>query len=229
MRRMIFGLGTGRCGSWSLYKLLDEQKHIASTHERGFLPWKPDLVVFWRWINRYQTEKAAQLESCKIVANTSWVWINYVDEIMSQMLNPKCICMKRDRQEMIESFMEYTEERWNHWTKPDSKHWDKEKWGKPRVEQVLFPQFDLPLDKALGAYWDEYYKLADYWASKFPCTFRIYNVDMLNHEGQIKDMLDFCEIPEQDQSVMAGIKLNTRTEPRGEIEKWDGDILDLTN
>ena len=38
-KKIIFGLGTGRCGTMSLSKLLSHQKNSIISHELGGLPW----------------------------------------------------------------------------------------------------------------------------------------------------------------------------------------------
>ena len=224
MRRMIFGTGSGRCGTWSLYTLLKQQLNTLSAHEGVPLPWEQDLTIFWRSIFRLQIHPETLAgDKHLILANTSFVWINYIGEIMSHFLFPKVICLKRDRQEVIESFMNYNES--NPWVDPESEHFDGH--GK---SSSLFPKYDLPKDEAIGAYWDEFYNIADYWADKFPESFKIFPTDALNHKSTVLDMLNFMEIPEKNQNVHVGIRFNLRDKPKGDIArkvKLEDGVLNL--
>lgn len=146
--------------------------------------------------------------------NVAFNWLPYVSEIMSHIVSPRCICLKRDRQEVIESFEGYMPTI-NHWTARDSKHWN------PKYEQTgtstAWPKYDLPRPEAIGAYWDYYYSTADYWENKFPDCFRIFPVDTLNSEKGVKAILKFAGVPSRNRVIHTEVKLNTRAKPKGGI------------
>ena len=119
MPRLIFGTGTGRCGTWSLFRLLQAQKGVAAMHEGFYLPFDPNILRFWRLLYRAMTS----CRNTRCIATVSFVWINYMSEIMSHILNPKVICLKRPREETVESWMIHQPEL-NLLTDLKSKHWD---------------------------------------------------------------------------------------------------------
>lgn len=210
--KYIFGLGTGRCGTWSLHRLLAAQPSMQAWHESGSLTWEPDPALLWRLLERHRGMAPAGI---RFVSNVSFFFLPYVSEIMSHFTAPRMICMERDREEVVESFMAHMPHI-NHWTAHDSIHWNPR--DKPLNSSIMFPSYDLPKREAIGAYWDDYHAAAEYWAAKFPECFRVYNVDALNHHQSVKEILDFIGIPEAEQKVFVGVKLNTLHHPKGEIE-----------
>jgi hypothetical protein len=218
---LVIGLGTGRCGTWSLFTLLDLQKGCYCYHEGINLPWKVDLVEFWRKLYRMiNIELDGPInKGLKIISNIGWYWINYIPELMSQVKNPRCICLTRPRQEVVESFGTWSPPT-NHWTHIKSKHWRPGIDNKGKYPEG-WPSYDLPKDEAIGAYWDEYHKKAEFWAWKFPNSFRIFPVETLNTNKGVKDLLKFAGFPVRGQVREVGIKFNTRDKPKGFFEKPD--------
>lgn len=219
MKRFVFGLGTGRCGTYTLYRLLEAQKNFFSTHELGALTWSSTspvesdkLLQMWRFL--YKLESNAP--TVKYISNSALYWISYTSEIMSYLVNPRMICLYRDRQTIIESYMAYMPNV-NHWTSHDSRHWDDNKWSRlNRSEQ--WPSYDLPIDEAIGRYWDEYMGRAEFWANKFPEAFMLIETgEAFNSQCGQKRIFDFIGIPEEDRVYHVGLRLNTRTKPKGAI------------
>jgi len=185
----------------------------------------PDLLCLWHTIYRLiNIELPREIEkNLKVVSNVGWYWINYVSEMMSQILNPKFICMTRPRQEVIDSFLAYMPEI-NHFTAADSKHWDDKKDRKGDAPWC-WPAYDLPKAEAIGAYWDEYHKKAEFWAWKFPQNFRIFPVETLNSEKGVRDLLKFAGFPARGQVRGVGIKLNTRERPKGSFNPETNEVV----
>ena len=211
---LVIGLGTGRCGTWSLYQLLNAQKGCYCFHEGLGFPWKPDLLMFWRKLYRMiNTELAGRTEKgLKVISNVGWFWINYIPEMMNHVKNPKFICMTRPRQEVVESFEAYMPTI-NHWTDMKSRHWQPE--HVQGTHSDAWPQYDLPRPEAIGAYLDEYHKYANHWAEKFPANFKIYPLETLNSDKGVKNLLKFAGFPARGQVREVGVKMNTREKAKG--------------
>lgn len=207
--RTIIGLGTGRSGTWSLTKLLDAQHGVKAYHEGGFLPWDANLTDMWRLLHKFWYFT----EGRPITAAIAFFWLNYVSELTSYLFNPKFICIKRNRKETVESF-EHIMHEFNFWTDPNSKHWDDK--YRTNKDSVLFPKFDKPRRKALEAYWNYYYNTAGYWQNRMPDTFRVFPIESLNNEKGVREILEFAGF--EDPVVHVGVRLNTRENPRGNIE-----------
>ncbi len=221
--RIVVGLGPGRCGTWSLCKLLYTQRSVYSTHETVSgtppMPWEPDTTEMWRQLYRLHVmagkAKLIRKEPVKTIAPVAFFWISYVSEMVKMLTEPIFICLQRDRAEVIESFM-VTSEAENPWTVPDSKSWtdkDVKPWW-----NCAMPNYDLPKEKAIAKYYDDYYEAAEFWQDRVPDIFRIFPVDTLNTKDGVESILDFAMIPKEDQVCHVGVRLNTRENSRGEID-----------
>jgi len=208
--KIIIGLGTGRCGTWTLYRLLNAQPGVAVAHEGFPLPWQVDVGALWY----YLVQMFVNFEG-DFIGNVSFVWINYIGKLMGNLKDPRCICLRRDREEVVESFCAHAPNE-NHWTDPDSKHYRPEVDGAGNVYSILFPKYDLPKTEAIVRYWNKYYALAEYLAMRYPKNFLL--IDMhaaLNTEDGQREMLTFAGIPAYDQAIFLNKKLNTRHVPQG--------------
>jgi len=209
--KMIFGCGTGRCGTWTLSKILAAQPDVASKHEGVPLPWVTDKNIFWERLGGL----LINIDS-PIIASVSYVWINYIGLIMGNIKDPKCICLKRPKNEVVESFMNHSPFN-NHWTDPGSLHWDPNHDVDTNLS-YQWPAYDLPKKEAIGAYWDEYYAHADYLADRYPDNFVVVELDYaLNIRSGQQQMLSFVGIKEKSQVVLLNHKLNALHKPKGEV------------
>lgn len=211
---MIFGMGSGRCGTWTLHKTLEAQTGVACNHEGIPLPWEVDPGKLWYFLLLYAIQAHGDY-----IAHVSFVWINYVGLLMGNLVNPKCICLKRDRDEVIESFCKHTPFL-NHWTDPESLHWDPNK-DTNAIQSVGWPKYDLPKKDAIGAFWDQYYAHAQYLENRYPANFQVFDMrTALNTEAGQREMLTFAGIDEKKQKIFLNQKLNSLGNPKGEINPY---------
>jgi hypothetical protein len=213
--RMIIGLGSGRCGTFSLYRLLEAQHCTYAVHEDGYLTWEPNFREMWRLVYDFQGRAAVRSNPIHIVATVAFFWLNYVEKLVEMPMGQKFICLRRDKEETVASFMAFTGEK-NHWTDTSSDCWadgdESTYWHK------LWPSYDLPKREALARYYDDYYKQAEVWENKFPKIFKIFPIDVFNSKKGVRSLLDFAGIPRKHQVVHVGVRLNTREKKRGEID-----------
>ncbi len=211
--RMVFGLGAPRSGTFSLFRLLQAQNNTYAFHEGGFLPWVPDLTEMWRLIYRFQGTALNKKYNTRIIAPVSFFWITYISELMGMLVNPRFICLKRDRAEFVESAYNHFS-KINNWTYPDSKYWEKDEVDDEFTD--LFPKYDFPKREAMAEYYDDYYSRAEFWQGNNPDVFKIFPIDALNSESGVRSILDFAEI--SNPVIHVGVKLNTKDKPRGKID-----------
>lgn len=198
MKKFVFGLGSGRCGTGSLARVL-QKNGFNTSHEAFFMPWSIDKHDSFKALAyMYHREEDR-------VADVGYYWVNYVDQAFKYTYKPKMVCLKRGRQEVIDSWMNY-KHGVNYWTSPASKHWNSGSPLKPgyvnngdlfsqRIRQ--FPKYDLPKAEAIGEYWDEYYRIAEYQQAKYPEILRIYDMDyVLNTEDGQREMFKFIDVEE---------------------------------
>lgn len=166
---LIIGLGTGRCGTKSLTRLLAAQG-IEAEHER-----KPALS----WIGESNPGRhVRQGLATAAWADVGFYYLPYIRRLMREFPGIRCICLRRDRAETIESFCRVGKPEW-FTTNADG--WPK-----------CFPTYESASMRELAArYWDEYYAAA----REFECErFRIFDTESLNSELGIGRMLGFVGI-----------------------------------
>lgn len=211
--KMIFGLGTGRCGTYTLHKIFAAQPDVAAKHEGVPLPWDTDKALFYRrlvglWVNI----------DAPIIASVSYVWINYIGAIMGNLKDPRCVCLKRPRQEVVDSFLQHSPFN-NHWTDPKSLKWDPNKDVHTKLS-YQWPKYDLPKPEAIERYWENYYGLAEYLQAQYPENLAIFTThEALNTLDGQRRMLTFAGIEQGKQNIILNQKLNSLHKPKGNLQE----------
>lgn len=195
--------GTGRCGTVSFTELLKLQKNVYATHEGLILPWNKDLVAYYQGLLRFILDPDAN--NARIIANVAFYWKNYLSDIFRDIPDIKVLFLKRDRQKVIDSFSGMYNQR-NLWSDPEGENFDGRKSRWPLGE--MFPWYDLPKQEAIGRYWDEYYRDADFWLNKFPeNTMLVNTADALGNPKTQRKALKFLGI--NRPVINTEIKTNT--------------------
>ena len=186
--KVIIGLGSGRCGTMSLMHLLNSQPNSNFTHEALPMPWNHNPP-------EAQSEmfKRLFLRNEEYIGDVGYYWINHTETMLSVKPDAKFICMKRDRQEVVESMWNFTRGLNVHPT---------DDWF------MMSPRYKAEPKEAVGLMWDEYYGLAERLQKQYPKHFVIVLVDKLNSEDGVRCLLDFAGIPKDDQVIETRIWLN---------------------
>lgn len=194
MKRLIFGLGTGRCGTASLAKILNNDSKITCFHE-GRLNYSrgPDRYVLpWKVSRSKLLENLLMLRSADtpIVGDVGFYYLPYAGIILNMFEDSKFIIMKRDREATVHSYMAWTKGR-NHWqkmTKPGA-------WRADSTWDPAYPKYHAKHKRdALRKYWDDYYKKVDLLVSKRPESFMCLDISCLNSDADLDDMFSFLNI-----------------------------------
>lgn len=188
MKKLIIGLGTGRCGSLSLSSFLSDQQGIQVLHEGNIndkpnpFKWENDYENILQWIEELENNS----NSNQYFGDTGMYFLPYVSSLITQFPDIRFICLKRNRQEVINSFLVKTQDR-NHWCEHDGKIWKKDP-----VWDSVFPKFNEP-DKAkvLGLYWDMYYEEIDRLILEYPEHICCLSTESLNSLIGRNEILDF--------------------------------------
>lgn len=179
--------------------LLNQQRNANIRHEFYSLPWETNVKEL------YVNMCTLLQEGGTYIGDIAFYYINYIGEIM-RVITPKIICLKRDKDEVIESFYNRNIDR-NYWTDPKSEHWNWNKW-QLSSSMLLFPKYRLDKRDAIAEYYDEYCRIAEYWAKLYPNNFVILEMETLNTEEGIIRILDHYEIENEDRVINAGIHKN---------------------
>ncbi len=182
-KTLIIGLGSGRSGTSSLAKLLDSQPDTSMHHEsKPILPWIYNETLL--------NKKLSQIceQNTSIVGEVASYFLPYVENIIKIKSDAKFICLKRDKQKTVTSFMKKTDG-FNHWSTVK-----KDNWIITYFDQA-FPKYDaLEKEEAIAKYWDEYYKTAENLQSKYPSNFRIYDLAILSDLTMQNEIFEFLGV-----------------------------------
>lgn len=190
--RLIFGLGTGRCGSTSLSHLLAAQDNTYASHEHP-------PVVNWQGPSdalQFHVRRMSLLSHLfGHVCDVSHWWLPRIDAIVRVRPDARFVVLQRDRQETIASFLSIkggdVKGSLHHWIEHDGRFYRKTSW------EGTYPKFDTQ-DKAsaIGLYWDQYYQLTEQAVRRHPEHVLCINTASLSDpEGQAR-ILKFCGFKE---------------------------------
>ena len=153
--RTVIGIGSGRCGTLSLAKLLDNQKNVHVTHERRpLLPWqtadRKTLVA----------ERIASLQRNKssLIGDVASFYLPYVEELIAQVPDVRIVALKRDCDEVVRSFCSWSDEA--HSVPAD--HWSEQPadglYHDP-IWSTIFPKYPTDSrEEGIRRYWHDYYE-----------------------------------------------------------------------
>ena len=205
-KRLILGLGPGKCGTMSLATLLDSQIDATVTHEE----FAERMRRHFNNACLLMALKEMLARETGIIGDVAYYWLHYVKGLLLYS-STKFICLKRARNEVIES----------HWTELD---------GSPIEKPPTFPGMktvginligdtllseDSPITmqsvkEHTGKMWDSYYQRAEHFERMRPENFRIFPIEDLNSEEGVKEILNFAGFPEDKQVIEVGIWENKR-------------------
>jgi hypothetical protein len=200
--RVMIGLGTGRCGTNSLAALIALQPGALGTHERH------GPAVAWTGgeaeVDRVLDELASDLAAgATLVGEIGLYYLPYVARIRARFPTARFVVLQRDRARTVESFMEKTADKSNHWapTPRGARHarWDH-----------CFPTYEAALSKreAIGRYWDEYYAATAALERAEPSVFLTVRTEELGEVATQRRILDFLGVPAAAQRISAGLATN---------------------
>ncbi|MGN6546966.1 MAG: hypothetical protein ACTHK7_18065 [Aureliella sp.] len=118
-RRFVFGIGTGRCGTLSLARLLNSQVDVKVTHEmRPLLDWDAPHDE-QRRIARARLERLARESDAGLVGDVASFYLPYLPYLLEASEDIRVVCLRRPRHEVIASFIAWLERTEslpvNHW------------------------------------------------------------------------------------------------------------------
>ena len=198
MGRIVFGTGSGRCGTVSLAVLLDTQDRAMVSHETL----GPTLTVedpngeAQALLDAYQAQLAG--EDVQVVGDVMGTWIWHAEDLILADERVRFVCLKRNREETVRSFLA---------KKPDSNRWQRSEWdGDPWGLTSPWYDDDLTKEAAVRAYWEDVYSTAARLEHDYPGRFRVFPIQALNSNSGVRAILRFVGFP--SPRIETGIHLN---------------------
>ena len=185
-KKLVFGLGTGRSGSYSLAYLLDAQEGADVTHEYHFCPWEYDDFSMKITVQTMLARKA------EIVGDVALYLLPYVEKILERYPDTKFVCLKRDKPGVVGSWLKHSG-KVNFWTEKESEFWAEG--DLDRTISYIFPKYNLPKKEALEQYWDDYYSQCEALQKKYPDNVKMWDMEhILNDKEGQAEVLEFVGI-----------------------------------
>jgi hypothetical protein len=136
--RVLIGLGSGRCGSTSLAKLVSTIEGSCCTHENPpLLSWTPDAEEIDFHLKRI--ERLATRFS--LVADVAHWWLNALAALMTHLPDALVIAITRDAEDCARSFFKIKGTgigSCNHWVPYGNGIWSAERWD------PTYPTYAVP-------------------------------------------------------------------------------------
>jgi hypothetical protein len=240
--KIVVGLGSGRSGTASLTALIDQQEggicfhemnpssavftgnsqpHINILRELRLLLSGGDrshLSIDYSRPSSVETyEKMQDLKPIRLIGDIAYYYLNYVEELLGAVPECRFVCIKRDRDQTVASWIRKSSiRRWRSlWLADRLKSWitrspfyteynywqehDGGRWKKDPVWDSCFPKFEAGSKvEAIGMYWDYYYLEADRLQREHPDSFRIFDIGEFDSpEGQ-RRVLSFIGLSEDN-------------------------------
>lgn len=219
--KMLFlGCGTGRSGTTSLTSLINRCEDAVCTHERRpLLPWVYNEDAFQERVAWFSNA------STSTIGDVAFFYLPYIEKFLEVFPHMRVLYIERDRQEVVDSYMAWTQWR-NHWQDHDGS-----KWFEDPVWDPCYPKYhtaDKP--QALAAYWDDYKQQIHFLAGKYPDNIGIFDINILNNKPGQDQIFDFLDIinkhrryPRQTQRHNAQ-KAGLRPWPQEHASRWMHDL-----
>lgn len=189
-KKIVFGLGTGRCGTMSLSELLSHQKNSIISHELGGLPWlswKKDKNKFTFFMNKVLDRR------CSFVGDVSFYSLPYWKEILNLGLETKFVIIKRDKKETIDSYMKKTINQ-NPFMSHDGTVWRHYEW-----DHCYPKMLSENKERAISMYYDYYYEMCKEIPNEL--AYWIDTKDLNNKEASL-DLLNWCGFEKPEFMIM---------------------------
>ncbi len=195
--RFIFGVGTGRCGTVSLSRLLNAQPGLTVTHEAVGGP-------IWRYDDRYINTLMEKMHrsTTPVAGDIAYHLMPYLETLWDRYAGTKVICLRRDKKATITSFRTKLKGRGRPW---QIGIWNGP--GKGWRDRAITPAI-AGFEKTISTYYDQYYACAEYYQLARPLHFRIWPMEALNSaEGQ-REILRFAGVGKEDMQLDVGLRHN---------------------
>ncbi len=238
---IVIGLGSGRTGTASLSHMIDTQQEAICFHELNpngaVFSGNPQPVI--NTINEFQAildggphnrlaidysrgmsvktyHTLQSMPRVSMIGDIAYYYLSYVDDILAINRNVRFVCIKRDRQQTIDSWV--AKSRINRWpslwladrlkslitrtpfykTRNFWQNHDGEKYQPDPVWDSTFPKFEADSRyEAIGKYWDYYYEQAEITAARHPEYFRIFPIEAMSTPDGQRDILRFIGVTDE--------------------------------
>jgi hypothetical protein len=191
-------IGTGRCGTVSVARLLDACENTFVSHENPALrsPWHETDELS---VETFTTHARWAQQEGLLVGDVALYWLPHIDRMREVFPDLRVICLRRDKAATIASF----ERKCPGYTlvRPEDRMHRPDWWP-------LFPTIEAPtVREAWSRYYDLYYEQA----ARIEGALHI-RTEHLSDDATLTRIFDFLEMPEEDRWYAEERRHNTSEE-----------------
>jgi len=179
-KKIIIGFGTGRCGTQSLARFLNQQEGWNVTHEKVGFGWYPAMCDFDTCYNEFMSREE------DVIGDVAFYWVQYIGLILTRNKNVKVINLYRDDEEVIESFWSYKS-----FIRDYKSFWENEWFGYPYDN-------DKPTKDAIANTIKRYRMLEDQVHKYFPFSIIRMKTEDLSNEESLNKLLNWLGCKEKN-------------------------------
>lgn len=198
-RRLVLGIGTGRCGTNSLAHVLDVQPSGRFTHElKPHLPWEATPESFTAKMTRVLRRPE------EFVGDVAFYYLPYVEALLQTWPDARVICLRRAKEATVASYMKKTRGR-NHWMPCG-----RQSMGRDRAWDQCYPKYEATSKaEAVALYWEEYCRRVSVLCERYPDSVRVWETGAaLNTEEGLCEVLSFAGFPPGEHRLVLNVRRN---------------------
>lgn len=195
-KNIIIGIGTGRCGTNSVAKLLNSQPDSFFTHESYMLDWNMRLKDCEKWDNLNFILHRKE----KFVGDVSLGLTSQAKELLLNFPTLKVFCLHRKKETLAPSLIRAAREglaRGRYQTLPSESNFDKDYmyWHKK------FPAYDIEdKNKAVDMAISEYELITSSLSKEFTKKVFNLNIEDISNKKVLDGFFDFCGYDKSDRN-----------------------------
>lgn len=188
----FIGIGTGRCGTNSLRRIVSACNNYQVTHESLQFHWYELDDKIGKLIRDMKEHTKLGI----VRGEVSQALLPWIADLRSGVPDLKVVCLHRDKAETIRSFMEYG----SHMIRPrDKRKWSDGARGIRASAVRCFPVIDAASpEQAFGFYWEMYEEMSALVAEP---VLHI-RTEELNEDSKVGELFDFLGVPLEDRILI---------------------------
>ena len=186
----FLGVGTGRCGTMSLARILDRAQHSVVTHERYHPLWygapnQPEVQAAKEWFSSGPRDE--------LRGDVSSFWMPHVIEMQEAFPDLRVICLHRRMQGVVDSFLRWCGGLSN--LRPCDMA-VRTKHPVHRLYIHLFPTIDAPSARMA---WEVYWHLCEKMIGEMAMPLYHIAVDQLNDDDALHGIYQFLHVERENR------------------------------
>ena len=192
----FLGIGTGRCGTKSLARIIGACKNTSIAHECGA------YACFWYQKNLkifYYFREQVESNPDKVVGDVAFYWLPHIAKLR-KILRLRVVCLHRDKESTVNSFLRLYD------TKTRLRREDCPRLGKMPTSDyyrnwIWWNRFPLIEGESPKECWEKYWDMYERESRKIKNCYHL-NLEDLNSNKELDKLFDYLRIARKDRKYI---------------------------